>query len=142
MQFHERATTKYIRPRCNGWRADDGYLYIYISRIAMVNIISHWEWEWGLQETTNLQEQYARRASHFCCFLLHQEFSFILNDDLTNPFFPSRAHPLADTYPNPSFVSSRFVPDRKAATATRHIIIILCLSYLKNNILRIRYAHF
>lgn len=87
----------------------------------------------GLQKTTNLQEQYsARRASHFCFFFFFWEFSFILNNDSTNPFFSSRATRQPIPIPsNPSFVSSIYfgVLNRKILIGTRHNnIILVCRS--------------
>jgi hypothetical protein len=57
------------------------YIYIKIRRVAGEYNKSLGMGQ-GLQETTNLQEQYAHRAS----LLFFQAFSFILNNDLRNPF--------------------------------------------------------
>lgn len=55
----------------------------------MVNIISHWEWDGDYRKQQICKNNTALAALH--TFVFFWEFSFILNNDSTNPFFSPRA---------------------------------------------------
>jgi len=89
----------------------------------MVNIISHWEWDGDYRKQQICKNNTALHTFVFFFFL--GEFSFILNNDSTNPFFSSR---VTRSPPYQSHrthrLSVRFISAlqiEKVITAARHI---------------------